>query len=344
MFVTYLKLLNLGDISMRYSVIVPVYKSESVLARCIESVLQQTLSDLELILVDDGSQDSSGQICDLYAEKDARVKVIHQKNSGVSSARNRGLEIATGEFICFIDSDDYWNENYLNAADQYKEDLIISGYELENENNQQLLSRKRRKVVVFVKESEKVEALYVDGTFNYVWAKRFKRAIISKSELTFSEDLRLGEDTKFVLDYLAECNSLRVTEDCLYHYVRYKHETLASKPLGYDMIRILESSSEAASVGVCKIIGIRGEDATAYRCAQIYKLYIFELLNKELNFKFIRFFFKQKWYKLSLKYVQHVYADDSALFKKIIRADSAFLFALFYMFQKMRSGGNKNGI
>ena len=88
------------------SIIIPVYNAEKYLGRCIESVLSQTYRDFELILVDDGSSDSSGQICDAYANKDARIHVIHKENGGVSSARNRGIKEALGEYIMFIDSDD----------------------------------------------------------------------------------------------------------------------------------------------------------------------------------------------------------------------------------------------
>ena len=101
------------------SVIIPVYKAEEYLERCVDSVLAQTYSNLEIILVDDGSPDNSGQICDRYAEKDSRVKVIHKKNGGVSSARNAGLDVATGEFVAFVDSDDFI------APDMY-EKLMVS--------------------------------------------------------------------------------------------------------------------------------------------------------------------------------------------------------------------------
>ena len=91
----------------KFSVIVPVYKVETYLPRCIESILNQTVTDFELILIDDGSPDCSGEICDAYAAKDSRIRVIHQKNGGVSKARNAGLDIAQGEYIVFVDSDDW---------------------------------------------------------------------------------------------------------------------------------------------------------------------------------------------------------------------------------------------
>lgn len=99
----------------KLSVIVPVYNVEKYLHRCVDSIINQTYSNLEIILVDDGSPDNSGIICDEYAKKDARVKVMHQKNSGVSAARNAGLDVASGEYIAFVDSDDWINDNMYSA-------------------------------------------------------------------------------------------------------------------------------------------------------------------------------------------------------------------------------------
>lgn len=90
------------------SIIVPVYNAEKYLSRCVDSILSQTMKDFELLLIDDGSQDESGRICDEYSEKDARVRVFHKPNGGVSSARNLGIDHAKGKYIIFIDSDDYW--------------------------------------------------------------------------------------------------------------------------------------------------------------------------------------------------------------------------------------------
>ena len=95
------------------SIVVPVYKIENVLHYCIDSILNQIYEDFELILVDDGSPDNSGKICDEYAKKENRIKVIHKENGGVSSARNCGIDAAKGKYICFVDSDDYVNKNYL---------------------------------------------------------------------------------------------------------------------------------------------------------------------------------------------------------------------------------------
>ena len=111
------------------SVIIPVYKAENYLCHCIDSILGQSFVDFELILVDDGSPDGSGAICDEYAKKDDRIRVIHQKNRGVSSARNAGLDAARGNWVTFIDSDDYVKKEFLEHLYECEYDLIIGGYE-----------------------------------------------------------------------------------------------------------------------------------------------------------------------------------------------------------------------
>lgn len=109
------------------SVIVPVYNVERLLAKCLDSLLAQTYKDIELVLVDDGSTDGSGKICDEYAEREDRIKVVHQKNLGVSVARNHGLDVASGDYVCFVDSDDYVTENYLSNF-TFGVDFSVQGY------------------------------------------------------------------------------------------------------------------------------------------------------------------------------------------------------------------------
>ena len=113
----------------KVSIIVPVYNVEKYLRRCIDSILRQTLTDIEVILVDDGSFDSSGKICEEYARKDSGLRVIHQKNAGVAVARNTGLDIASGDYIAFVDSDDYIEPNMyqsmMQVANQYDCDVVL---------------------------------------------------------------------------------------------------------------------------------------------------------------------------------------------------------------------------
>ena len=111
----------------KFSIIVPVYKAETFICKCIEGILAQTIVDFELILVNDGSPDRSGEICEEYAKKDIRIKVLHKENGGPSSARNVGLDNATGEYICFIDSDDTIDNTFLENFGECKADIVIQG-------------------------------------------------------------------------------------------------------------------------------------------------------------------------------------------------------------------------
>ena len=118
------------------SIIVPVYNAEKFLRRCIDSILAQTYTDFELLLIDDGSKDSSGSICDKYAAKDERIRVFHKENGGVSSARNLGLDHAQGEWVTFVDADDYIEENFLKSFEgNLDADLVVGNAVLINNEN-----------------------------------------------------------------------------------------------------------------------------------------------------------------------------------------------------------------
>ena len=126
----------------KISVIVPVYKAEKYLHRCVDSILAQTFTDFELLLINDGSPDNSGVICDEYAQKDNRIRVFHKENGGVSSARNIGLDNAKGEWITFIDSDDYIEQGYFEIPLDTTADLLIQNYESFNDENRSVIFKK----------------------------------------------------------------------------------------------------------------------------------------------------------------------------------------------------------
>ena len=127
---------------MKVSIIVPIYNVERYLEPCIESILSQTYENFELILVDDGSPDQCGIICDKYATQDSRIKVIHKENQGLGMARNTGLDYATGEFVCFVDSDDwlepYAIEYWIRAQRNYDADIVMCNYQKRNDNKEVL--------------------------------------------------------------------------------------------------------------------------------------------------------------------------------------------------------------
>lgn len=160
------------------SVIIPVYNVEKYLTKCIESIIKQTYTNLEIILVDDGSPDNCGKICDEYAQKDDRIKVIHKKNGGQSEARNYGIEIATGKYITFLDSDDYISEDYIEYMYKLLKDnnanLSICGVQIVNNENKKYNTEETE--VKIYKTNEAFEnLLYAEGIEGAVYAKLYPK-------------------------------------------------------------------------------------------------------------------------------------------------------------------------
>ena len=190
----------------KYSVIVPVFNSASLLPRCVESVLAQELCDFELLLIDDGSTDESGSICDNYAKKDSRIIVIHQENAGVSNARNAGLEIAKGMYITFLDSDDWIGPKYLLDFDNDESDYICHSFTTYSEDDTiiQTLAIKEEHAST---SKENILRFMEDGYMGYPFAKRFKSTIIRQNGLRFMSNISHTEDTIFIFSRLDQIAS-----------------------------------------------------------------------------------------------------------------------------------------
>lgn len=203
----------------KISVIIPVYNAEVYLHRCVDSVLSQNFKDFEVLLIDDGSTDRSANICDEYANLDERVKVFHKKNGGVSSARNIGLDNAAGEWVTFVDSDDWIYNDILDLVPSYSEDLLIFNYKIESYND--LYPSPKIEQASLKQMLEK----YVNyEIFRTPWGKFYKRDIISN--LRFDTDVKVGEDTLFVLQYLRVCSSIKYCN--IYYYVWHRSEAAPS--------------------------------------------------------------------------------------------------------------------
>ena len=197
--------------SVKFSIIVPVYKVEQYLEKCLDSILNQTYKDFELILVDDGSPDNCPAICDEYAKKDNRITVIHKQNGGVSSARNEALKIAKGEFIWFVDSDDYIETNALEILSDHIEkspsDLYIFEQGLSEKYNIDNLND------LFYKH-------YFKYHFGFApWNKIYKNSILQNNSMLFDTEEAIGEDLLFNINYYTKIKSLEFLDEKLYHYV-----------------------------------------------------------------------------------------------------------------------------
>lgn len=208
---------------VKISVIVPVFKVEKYIIDCIKSILSQSFRDFQLILVDDGSPDRSGEICDKFALKDNRVSVIHKKNQGVSSARNCGITNALGEWICFVDSDDtidcgYLENLYLGVKHNSNIDFAISGYRNVDGNLVELSTHKFESNL----DSSDLYQLFLlsekNNTLNSPVCKLFKKDIIIKNNLEFDSSLSYGEDHIFVLDYFKYIKSYYISNCADYNY------------------------------------------------------------------------------------------------------------------------------
>ena len=194
------------------SIILPIYKVENYLAKCIESLLAQTYKNIEIILVDDGSPDNCGNICDAYAKKDARIKVIHQQNSGVAAARNAGLQEASGEYIGFVDPDDWVEpqmyERLLSGLKTTNTELAICGYNYYDETGAVDSSRlypEKEDEILSRKELFKRLSDMPPTVRHTTWNKLFIQKLIGN--LRFNEDLKSSEDLDFLNQYLRKVNS-----------------------------------------------------------------------------------------------------------------------------------------
>ena len=210
------------------SIIIPVYNVQYYIKKCLDSVISQTYKNLEIILVDDESPDECGKICDEYAEKDQRIKVIHKKNGGLSSARNAGLDICTGEYVTFIDSDDYINENYIeelnNMLEKNNVDISIANrYDVQDDKIE-----KSGYYLGFEKMMNSKELLtefFYDRIPHEAWGKLYKKELFSSNK--YQEGVRIFEDLKFIYELLLN-KDLKIycdTNKYLYYY-RNRNDSL----------------------------------------------------------------------------------------------------------------------
>ncbi len=222
----------------RVSVIIPVYNCEKYLKRAIESVVNQDNFCLdELILVDDGSTDSSGSICDLYSETYSNVKTIHQANAGVSAARNAGIEASDGEWIFFLDSDDYLLNGAMNKLLKYSDaDLISGGYD-SNKSSELNFSKLFDEGIVEIDLIKKYidDILVTKKTFFNCWARLYKKRIIDDMGIEFPVNVKVAEDMVFVYTYLKHCHKLAFLHEPIYFYYINADNTTSVIPKAFDI-------------------------------------------------------------------------------------------------------------
>lgn len=204
------------------TVILPVYNMANYVGKCIESLRKQLFSDFELIIVDDGSTDRSGEIADNYAVKDTRIRVLHKKNGGVSEARNLGMSHAEGDWITFVDADDIVGADYLNnfmAFSGY--DLIAQGFCEIGEDGKREFHTCRQLEIIGEDPILKLDTLAGDYLERAVTHKLFRKSLIVENGIRFDKRLTMGEDFLFVLDYMNVASKIVFVDKVDYYYVRH---------------------------------------------------------------------------------------------------------------------------
>ena len=228
----------------KISVIIPIYNVEKYLKRCIESIIKQTYSNLEIILVDDGSPDGCAKICDEYKNKDERIVVIHKKNGGLSDARNAGLKVATGEIISYIDSDDYVDldmyEKMTKAMEEKNADIVVCGTNIDYEDGHTKVKCEKEE-----KSFNREEALIELNSFKSfdmaVWNKLYKREVVDKIEFPVGKK---SEDYFVMYQYFARAKKVVIINQAKYHYFQRSNSISRGKNVTHDYIEGSKSQKE----------------------------------------------------------------------------------------------------
>ena len=233
---------------MKISIIVPVFNTEKYLEKCLDSISSQTYKEYEVILVDDGSSDASGEICDRCAKNDKRIKVIHKQNEGSTSARKEGIQKAEGDYIAFVDSDDWiesdFIEKLMNVMEANAADIVMTGCVKEIDGKQEVLFNISKGIYDKQELIEQVfpKMLYYGGFFEfgvqpYMWNKLYKRQLLSKFYEHIDTFIYDGEDAAVVFPYLLYSQKAVITDDIKYHYrIHSQSVTGTRKPEYYENV------------------------------------------------------------------------------------------------------------
>lgn len=327
------------------SIIIPVYNCEKYLDKCIESVVRQTYKNIEIILINDGSEDKSGQICDYYAENDRRIVVKHKKNEGAAIARNLGISISKGEYISFIDSDDWVEEDYikflLKNILSFKSDLVVCNYKEVYISEENIKVQEKSTVsseLIYVNKGIN-RKFFTDGFIHPCWGKLYKSKIIKNKNIEFMQ-LKLSEDTVFNLDYLKYCKKVYLLERQLYfyaHYEGYKSVTsIAYKDIFNNYLIVHEKLIEYINKykkDICKSIVYNTMYPQYYNafikilmCKNLKKKERYKILNNALNNKKILDSFKTEQKNKYLK-----------LINRLIICRKYFILKIIYMYINIKN-------
>lgn len=229
------------------SVILPIYNAEKYLDRCIRSIMSINIANIEILLINDGSEDNSIGICKKLSEEDSRIKLFNNENLGVSAARNFGIKRASGRYIMFVDSDDYIEgEKVLTLLKRIEEDtdVLLFGYIRENQVSQQVVEEVE--VTKIINKSDlkrKMEDNSYLNSFGFVWNKIYRLDVIKRYNIFFEESFSEREDLMFNLEFFDKANNIVESNLCIYHYIQYE-DSLSKRKVGKEAIEQLSSKLE----------------------------------------------------------------------------------------------------
>lgn len=266
----------------KVSIIVPIYNTEKYLSKCIESLINQTYHNIEIILVNDGSNDGTEKVCKKYKKKDSRVKYFYKKNGGVSSARNLGLIKSTGDYIAFVDSDDYVSESYIfdmvNIIDGY--DMVLTSMD---HNTNKIKSREltKNEILYCLFNNEEI------GYQGYACSKLFIKKYIEKYNISFDEKITHNEDRLFVFNYLLNVKKVYYIDKNYYYYRKCPESAMAIREYNkktkteFEAFKIMikEAKEKELPIRIISSIDIQ----TINRIAYMSKLYKSKELSKQFN-------------------------------------------------------------
>jgi len=283
----------------RISVIVPIYNVASFLPKCIESILEQSFADFELILINDGSPDNSHEICLSYEEKDKRITIINKPNGGLLSARKAGLEAARAEFISFVDGDDWVDVDFLASmyriVELHQVDMVISGHIRAFEGRNEKITPLYKQGIYacgdlteLLNNMLNTSTFFQHGVSTYVWNKLFRRELLAKILFYVTNEITMGEDAAITYSYMPLCSSIGITHSCNYFYrqrVNSMVKAIQSSELERSHLINLVSYLYSALLEKIDIVKLR-RDLLYYLYSQALVRFGGLISNSELNIPF----------------------------------------------------------
>ena len=266
------------------SIIIPVYNVELYICKCLDSCLSQTYHNIEIIAIDDGSKDNSGLILDMYSQKDSRIKVIHQSNKGVVIAREEGIKIAKGNYITFVDSDDYIDKDFIEKlviqSQQHDCDIVTCGYRIVDENYR--LLQNRDNILIGKLQHEVISSLLLRTCTWALWGKLYKKELFNSIKTPYGQ--KMGEDGVISFQLFEKASHLETINEPLYNYLQRNNSVMRQKnnSLSLDIIKFVNFVK--TSIVASRYKEILNKEYRTFLASQIY-VYFFNGGNIEYLFE-----------------------------------------------------------